>query len=79
MKICIFLILHTFVFSSSSFGQNKNFIPIDVKYNRTYVAVQIGKYVIPNILPDTGFSYDGLMLFNSSYGYSLDISRAVEV
>ncbi len=79
MRTCIFLILLAFEFSSSSFGQNKNSIPIDVKYNRTYVTVQIGKYVIPNILLDTGFSYDGLMLFNSSYGDSLEISRAVEV
>jgi hypothetical protein len=79
MRTCVFLILLAFEFSSSSFGQNKNSIPVDVKYNRTYVTVQIGKYVIPNILLDTGFSFDGLMLFNSSYRDSLDITRAVEV
>jgi hypothetical protein len=79
MRTCVYLILLAFEFSSSSFGQNKNSIPVDVKYNRTYVTVQIGKYVIPYILLDTGFSFDGLMLFNSSYRDSLDITRAVEV
>ena len=79
MKTYLFLILFVFEFTSSSFGQNKNSIPLDVKYNRTYVTVRIGKLIIPNILLDTGFSYDGLMIFNPSYRDSLDLSRAFEV
>jgi len=79
MRTSVFLILLAFEFSYSSCGQNRNSIPVDVRYNRTYVTIQIGQYTIPNILLDTGFSYDGLMLFNSSYRDSLDISQAVEV
>ena len=79
MKTYIFFVLLVFKFTSYSFSQNRNSIPLDVKNNRTYVTVQIGRYIIPNILLDTGFAYDGLMIFNSSYKDSLDLSRAVEV
>jgi len=60
-------------------AQTENSVPVEIKYNRTYVTVRIGKMTIPNILLDTGFAYDGLMIFNPSYRDSLDLSRAFEV
>jgi hypothetical protein len=79
MKTLVLLIHLVSLLTFSVFAQTGNSIPIEVKYNRTYVTLSIGSITIPNILLDTGFSYDGLMIFNPSYRDSLDLSGAFEV
>ena len=39
-------------------------VPIESKNNRTYLSIRIGEMVIHDILLDTGFAFDGLILFN---------------
>jgi hypothetical protein len=76
----LILIFNLFaVISPSIISQESHAIPVVVQNNRTYVTVKIGSLVIPDILIDTGFAYDGLMLFNPSYRDSLDITRAISV
>jgi len=75
--VLIFCLASIFAFSGSC--QYKNQVPVTVKNNRTYVTIQIGKMLIPDILLDTGFAYDGLMIFNQAYKDSLDLTKAVDV
>ena len=67
--------------SISAKGQVENSIPIEFKNSRTYITIQVGPLRIPNILLDTGFAFDGLMLFNPAYRDSLDtgIIRDVQI
>ena len=67
--------------SISAKGQAGNSIPIEFKNSRTYITIQVGPLRIPNILLDTGFAFDGLMLFNPAYRDSLDtgIIRDVQI
>jgi len=54
-------------------------IPLKVERDRTLVTVKIGELTIPDILLDTGFAFDGLMIYNPDYRDSLDLSEAMEV
>ncbi len=78
MKKYILLFTITLI-TSSTFSQVRHLIPIQAKNNRTYITVKIGELIIPNILLDTGFASDGLMLFNPAYRDSLDVNRLTEV
>jgi hypothetical protein len=66
------------VFTSPAICQEKTVVPITVTRNVTLVTVTIGDVVIPNILLDTGFSFDGLMVYNPVYQDSLDLSKSFE-
>jgi hypothetical protein len=79
MTIFTSLFFYILILSFSASAQKKNSIPIDIKNNRTYVKVKIGNVMITDILLDTGFSYDGLMIFNPAYRDSLDLAGASEV
>ncbi len=59
--------------------QEKSVIPLKVERNKSLVTVKIGNVVIPKILLDTGFAFDGLMIHNPDYKDSLDLSNAKEV
>jgi len=47
--------------------------------NRTLITVKIGNVVVPDIVLDTGFAFDGLMIYNPDYRDSLDLEGAMEV
>jgi len=78
MKKLVLLFIIIYI-TYCSFGQIEHTIPIESKNNRTYISVRIGELVITDVLLDTGFSFDGLMLFDPSYMDSLDISNASRV
>ncbi|HSG26922.1 MAG TPA: hypothetical protein VLA34_00480 [Candidatus Krumholzibacterium sp.] len=54
-------------------------IPFEEVRGKTHVTVRIGGVEIPDILLDTGFAFDGLMVYNPDYQDSLDLAGAVEV
>jgi hypothetical protein len=65
--------------SSYTYSQEKSIIPILLKNNKTHVTVKIGNTEIPDIILDTGFSYDGIIIYNPDYKDSLDLTKAIEV
>jgi hypothetical protein len=54
-------------------------IPLTLIRNKAHVTVRVGKVLIPEILLDTGFSFDGLMVYNPDYQDSLDLSGGMEI
>lgn len=79
MKFCVFVILLMNLLKFNSFCQESSIIPLTIERDRTLVTVKIGDLLIPDILLDTGFGFDGLMIYNPDYRDSLDLSRAREV
>lgn len=85
MKVSIYnnlkfiLVLMTLLFKSDSFVfcQDVEQIPIKLEREKTLVTVKIDNIVIPGILLDTGFPYDGIIIYNPAYLDSLNLSRAV--
>jgi hypothetical protein len=59
-------------------GQDKSVIPLDTTRDVSLVTVKIGDVVIPKILIDTGFAFDGLMVYNPDYRDSLDLTNGFE-
>ena len=57
----------------------KHVLPLNEVNNRTHVAVTIDGIVIPHILIDTGFPFDGVIIYNPNYRDSLDLSNAMDV
>lgn len=53
-------------------------IPLRTIRGKPHVAVRIGGVTIPDILLDTGFAFDGLMIYSPEYRDSLDLEGAVE-
>lgn len=54
-------------------------IPMAMVGGKSHVTVTIGGVVIPEILLDTGFAFDGAMIYNPDYRDSLDLAGAIEV
>jgi len=79
MKKSISLYLLITLSVSCATGQGKSVIPLKVERNKSYVTVKVGNVVTPGILLDTGFAFDGLMIYNPDYRDSLDLTAAVEV
>jgi hypothetical protein len=78
LKHSIIFLLLICSFTSRALGQEKSVIPLDVSRDVTLVIVTIGDIVIPNILLDTGFAFDGLMIYNPVYKDSLDLTDSFE-
>lgn len=66
------------VFNSSVICQASSVIPVDNSRGVSQVTVRIGDLTIPRILLDTGFAFDGLMVYNPAYRDSLDLAGAFE-
>jgi hypothetical protein len=54
-------------------------IPLVTNGPRDLVTIRVGGVVIPDILLDSGFAFDGVIVYNARYLDSLDLSHAVEV
>ena len=59
--------------------ERESVIPLKDIRNKSHVTVKVGNVVIPDILLDTGFAFDGLMIYNPDYKDSLDLTDAMEV
>jgi predicted aspartyl protease len=79
MKNYIIILVLITVLISCTTQQKKSVIPIKVDRNRTHVTVKVGDVMVPDILIDTGFAFDGLMIYNPDYKDSLDLTNTVEV
>ena len=77
-KFTIFFLL-IIVLTFNAVCQEKSVIPIKMERNRTHMSVKIGDKVIPDIILDSGFHYDGLMIYNPSYLDSVDLTGAIQV
>ncbi|MDD4645774.1 MAG: hypothetical protein PHY99_07280 [Bacteroidales bacterium] len=66
--------IHSYVY-----GQYEQEIPINTDRDITLVTIKIGETIIPNILLDTGFSWDGIIIYNPSYRDSIDLGGAAQV
>ncbi len=79
MRSLITSFLLVFAVASNASCQEKNITPIKTERNKTLVAVKVGNVVIPNIIFDTGLAYDALMIYNTAYLDSLNLSGGVVV
>ena len=79
MKNYIIFFLLLILLNSSAIVQETNSIAIKMARNKTMVPVKIGNILIPDIILDTGFAYDGVMIYNPAYNDSLDLGKAIEV
>ncbi len=59
--------------------ERESVIPLKDIRNKSHVTVKVGNVVIPDILLDTGFAFEGLMIYNPDYKDSLDLTDAMEV
>jgi hypothetical protein len=73
--LCFFFIL----MMSDADGKGENSVPFRMERNKTLITIQIEDMVIPDILFDTGFPFDGLMIYNTAYRDSIDWTDAREV
>jgi len=60
-------------------GQKRHGIPLRLERNKSLIDVTIGSTAIPRIVLDTGFAFDGLLIYNPAYLDSIDLSGAVEM
>ena len=72
------LLLITALIVSFAEAQEKRVIPLKVARDKCMITVKVGNTEIPNILLDTGFGSDGLMIYNPDLIQSLDLPNAVE-
>jgi hypothetical protein len=79
MKFVIQSFLIMGILISAVLPHEKITIPIKEQRNRTMISVQVGDLTIPEILLDTGFSFDGLMIYNPDYNDSLNFPDAIKV
>ena len=59
--------------------QDNKSIPIKNLRDKTLITVQLGNKTIHDILLDTGFDFDGIIIYNPEYRDSLDLSDADSV
>jgi hypothetical protein len=74
----LYLLLCTLLLSCKQFP-NSTEIPLTIIGNKAHVTARIGEIYIPEILLDTGFAFDGLMIYNPDYQDSLDLAGGMEI
>lgn len=79
MKKSILLLLSIVALVCWSDVRGHSVTPLKIRGDVSLVTVQVGDVVIPDILLDTGFAFDGLMIYNPDYKDSLDLTDAMEV
>ncbi len=61
------------------YRQDHESVPIKNLRDKTFVSVRVGNKTVPDILLDTGFDFDGIILYNPAYRDSLVLSGADSV
>lgn len=79
MKNLITFLLFITLLTSCADSREKINIPLKAERNISLISVKIGNVEIPNILLDTGFDYDGIIIYNPDYKDLLDLTHAIEV
>jgi hypothetical protein len=79
MRITLSYLVAIVLFITSTAGYANETIHIEVLHNRSMVNLKIGELIIPDILLDTGFAFDGVMIYNPDYNDSINFPQAMEV
>ena len=79
MRITLFYLVVIVIYITSTVGRASEAIQIKLMHNRSMVNVKIGELIIPDILLDTGFDFDGVMIYNPDYNDSIAFPQAMEV
>jgi predicted aspartyl protease len=79
MKCIMLLSAILFATIPGEADSKEHVIPLSEVNNKTHVTVTFNGVEIPDILIDTGFSFDGLLIYNPDYRDSLDLTNAIEV
>ncbi len=79
MKKALFLLLLMYVPVVFAMQKDKYTVPLTIEGDRSHVTVRIGDLLIPRILIDSGFAYDGLIIYNPDFRDLLDLTKAMEV
>jgi hypothetical protein len=79
MRFALSYLVAIIVFITFTAGRASEAIQIKVMHNRSMVNVKIGELIIPDILLDTGFDFDGVMIYNPDYNDSIAFPQAMEV
>lgn len=74
-RVVVFLFTAVFV-QAVTFCQAPPEIPIAVKHDKTMVTLTIDGVTIPDMILDTGFSYDGILIYNPEIRDKLDLKDA---
>jgi hypothetical protein len=78
MRVRRILFFAVILLAFTTASQAKTTIPLRTRGTKALITIKIGDVVIPDVLLDTGFWYDGVMIYNTEYLDSLDLSHAVE-
>jgi len=78
VKIFVVVLLMLY-FLPSLVCQEQTVIPIKEINNKSLISVRFGGFVIDDLLLDTGFTSDGILIYNPDYKDSIDLSNAVEI
>ena len=76
------LVLISFIINvciSIGFGQKSTVIPINIANGRSMIPVTLGDLTIPDILLDSGYPVDGMMIYNPDYKDSVHYPNAMDV
>ncbi len=79
MKMSSILVALLGLFVLSTCSQAGTVVPFRVSRDVSLVTVKIGDVTIPDILLDTGFAFDGVLIYNPDYRDSLALGGAIEV
>ncbi len=79
MKFVLLSLCAAVMWTSCAESQENRVIPIETQRNNTSITVKIGETSIDNIILDTGFDYDGLIIYNPVYRDSISTAGAAEV
>ena len=77
--LALALLPYLILFASCTKSQEGYVIPINSERHKTMLTVKIGNVKIPEILFDTGMSFDGVLIYNPDYRDSIKLPNAVEV
>jgi hypothetical protein len=79
MKNTMLFILLFVLSATCAAPQEKTVVPLTVSGSRSLVSARVGDVVIPDLLLDTGFASDGLLIYNPDYRKTLDLEEALEI
>lgn len=74
-RVVVFLFTAVFI-HAVTFCQAPPEIPIALKHDKTMVTLTIDGVTIPDMILDTGFSYDGILIYNPEIRDKLDLKSA---
>jgi hypothetical protein len=78
--IIVFVLFTIYIYSTQIvYCQDNKSIPIKIIRDKTLITVKVGNITIHDILLDTGFDFDGIIIYNPEYRDSINLSNAYSV